>query len=62
MPIIINEFEIVPPAASANGGGAAQAQERGRPAESAAGASLQPADVEEIIRHSLQRWLRVWAD
>ena len=63
MPTIINEFEIVPPADSGNGGGAAEAQTRGGPAQGAAASELlQPADVEEILRHSLQRWLRVWAD
>lgn len=64
MPTIINEFEIIPPADSGNGGGGgAEAQTRGGPAQGAAGSeSLQPGDVEEIIRHSLQRWLRVWAD
>lgn len=62
MAIIINEFEIVPPPDGTDRGGGNRSAEGPVSAQTVAASMLQPADVEEILRHALQRRLRVWAD
>lgn len=61
MTTIINEFEIVPPADAGTAGSAPDARERPNAGQGAA-AAIQPVDIEAILQHSAQRWLRVWAD
>lgn len=63
MAIIINEFEIVnPPDGGADGGSSRSPSQGSRGETTAPSASMQPADIEEIMRRALQRRLRVWAD
>ena len=62
MAIIINEFEVVAPPDGAANGGNDKSPARAASAETTAASTLQPADVEEIMRRALLRRLRVWAD
>ena len=62
MAIIINEFEIVAPPGGAANGGSDRPSARPAPDETTPASTLQPADVEEIVRRALLRRLRVWAD
>lgn len=62
MSLIINEFEIVaPPDGAANGDGA-RPSARASAGEHTAPPAVQPAEIAEILRHNLQRRLRLWAD
>ncbi|HSN77284.1 MAG TPA: hypothetical protein VL334_19610 [Anaerolineae bacterium] len=62
MSIIINEFEIVAPPPGATDGDNTRSQGRTGPGGDQSVSTVQPAEVEEILRRSLQRRLRVWAD
>jgi hypothetical protein len=63
MPIIINEFEIVPPpVGAANNGGQQNAGPEAAELAEAAVSALQPVDIEDILRRAQRRRLRLWAD
>jgi hypothetical protein len=62
MAIIINEFEIVAPPPGASKDDNTRPQDRIGSDGAQAAFTVQPAEVEEILRRSLQRRLRVWAD
>jgi len=55
MPVVINEFEVVPQTQPSN------LPETDQSASSAPPAGLSPQDVEKIVERNHERLLRVWA-
>ncbi len=53
MPVVINEFEVVPAPAEPPAAGA--------PADQPAASALTPRDIERIVEHALERGRRVRA-
>ena len=62
MAVIINDFEIISPSPESDEASNPSVDRPERTQQAGSAQMLAPADIECILRHLLQRRLRLWAD